>query len=79
MESNCAMQLVEGRVGAQSVLAVRVAVYCRSKLSHHIHTPHASNTLPDPIDSADFDDTRTNKQVSHERVVLAPLLCCVYV
>ena len=60
------MQLLEGRVGAQSVLAVMVAVmvavYCRPKLSLHIHAPHATNTLPDPIDSSDFGDTHTNKR-----------------
>jgi hypothetical protein len=65
------MQLLEGRVGAQSILAVMMAVYCRPKLSLHTHAPHAphaTNTLPDPIDSADFGDTHRNKQVvSHER------------
>ena len=47
------------------MVAVMVAVYCRPKLSLHIHAPHATNTLPDPIDSADFGDTRMNKQVSY--------------
>ena len=50
------------------MVAVMVAVYCRPKLSLHIHAPHATNTLPDPIDSADFGDTHRNKQVvSHKR------------